>query len=278
MKYLLIIFIFFGGIKQLSAQASNKLFLSLNYGVGLTGRALVSDRQFMNLENQSTGQDEGSFSDRSEVYYNPNNSQLENKRNGLFLPIEIGLNYAFSKKAVVKIQYGTFRSYSKMREVPNDFLGSAGLGVYHPFLVNEVTVGLQFTNPYVINRGFSGLSKKKNYIAPIVRSYFEIEYTHSFYSLISEYTNTKPSIQFGSVNFGMYRNFYFQNSKSLFFFGGIKSGFPVLFNRADYNSIPQNSEQNLDLNTSWDEIFSSYIRKTVFQFKIGVKYLFLKKA
>lgn len=271
-KYLLLfitVIISFNAEAQHGGKYGRRVFISANLGLAFTGNPIYryqKEFDITNIYNPSVNR----------VYYDPKTGKQIDKRNGVHLPIELGVNFAISKNNVIKIQYGSYKAYSELVESiskdQNKILPRQP-GIFHPFISNELTVGFQITNPFYIERGFFSIKKNKNYVAPINRSYFELEYVHSFYTLISEYVNDQPSIQASVITLGFYRNFYMKKSKNTMLFAGLRTGIPVYSNKKHVNYIPQNTESNRDLIESWNNIIKTNTVNKAFQFKMGIKYI-----
>jgi len=243
---------------QKHGKPGRRLFVSISGAAGITGRSLVKIRE-------------------SELYYNPEISEFENKRSPLYVPAEIGVNFVVNRNLVFKLQGGMQKAHSEVRmSGPSSWYGY-GFGVneeLHPFLVRDLTMGIQINNNFYWSRYSLSIKRNGDYIAPISRSYFEFEYTHSFYSQISEYINVNPDIQFGTLTLGVYKNMYFQKFRSFFGFAGIRTGIPVYYSKDQSNWIMQNTEGTVDTEETWNQLRLQNILVKGVQIRAGIKYLF----
>ncbi len=211
--------------------------------------------------------------EKDELYHNPRKGTLAPRYSLLYVPLEMGLAYALNKRLVLKTSFSFSKVYSKLGTIhadPNQFWL---VQEYVPYVNKEVGIGIQWTRKKLRSRYGTGVIKEKNFVAPVVRKYGELLYSHSFYHQITEFINDQKAIHLGNISLGFYRNYFFSKSKTLMFYGGGRIGIPIYRTRDHIENILQNTEGTVIQKSTWKELDRTNTFLNYFQLRWGIKYI-----
>lgn len=182
------------------------------------------------------------------------NGELGYKLSVFDLPVEIGISGVVTNQITLKAQYGYYGNYTQLTEI--DIKGRE-TQLHCNFQVKDISFGIQIN--------------AKRVLAPIARLQGEVEFIHSLYTINSGgYSLSKPS-HFGSLAFGVYRNFFLGNRNYSSFYLGARIGIPLYeFQSGDYIHIdPMVGVAQIN---NEGQLFTENLINKLFLIRAGIRY------
>lgn len=211
------------------------------------------------------------------LYYNPKKGTLGPRYSILYVPVEMGFSYVLNRNIALRTSLSISKVYSRQGTTYADPAKYWEPHEHIPYSNKEIGIGLQWTRKKLSSRYGTGKRTENAFVAPVVRKYAELMYSHAFYHQITEYYNEQEAIQFGNLSLGLYRNYFFSKSNSFMIYGGCRIGIPIYRTRDHIENILQNTEGNVIQKSTWKELDRTNTFLNYFQLRWGVKYVLPNK-